>query len=74
MTAENTPPITTGPKKRFIGKARAEALRKKATENNSGPNIEDGIITRKGINSRITYVQGHYLEGGELQIRFLKIF
>lgn len=36
------------PKKRFIGKAKAEALRKKAFENQSGGNIEDGIINLKG--------------------------
>jgi hypothetical protein len=36
------------PKKRFIGKAKAEALRKKAVEIQSGGNIEDGVITLKG--------------------------
>ena len=40
-------PLAT-PKKRFIGKARAEAIRKKASENQSGPNIEDGMIATKG--------------------------
>ena len=49
MTAvENTPSAPApGPKKRFIGKARAEALRRKATES-SGPNIEDGVIATRG--------------------------
>ena len=41
-------PATVTPKKRFIGKARAEALRKKATEQQSGPNIEDGVIATRG--------------------------
>lgn len=36
------------PKKRFIGKAKAEALRKKASEQ-SGVNIEDGVLTPRGI-------------------------
>ncbi len=42
----NRPVNTT--KKRFIGKAKAEALRKKAFENQSSGNIEDGVITLKG--------------------------
>jgi hypothetical protein len=45
--AQNTP--SNGPKKRFIGKARAEALRRKAAEQNSGPSIEDAVITARGI-------------------------
>jgi hypothetical protein len=40
-------PLST-PKKRFIGKAKAEALRKKASEQ-SGVNIEDGVLTTRGI-------------------------
>jgi len=39
----------SGPKKRFIGKARAEASRRKAAEQNTGPNIEDGVIATRGI-------------------------
>ena len=48
-TSEDGParPLTT-PKKRFIGKAKAEALRRKASENQAGGNIEDGVITLKG--------------------------
>ena len=45
--AQNTP--SNGPKKRFIGKARAEALRRKAVEQNSGPSIEDAVVTARGI-------------------------
>jgi hypothetical protein len=41
-------PTTVIPKKRFIGKARAETLRKKASEQQSGPNIEDGVIATRG--------------------------
>ena len=50
MTAvEDQPAVpATGPKKRFIGKARAEALRRKAAEQSSGPNIEDGVIATRG--------------------------
>ena len=51
MTTDVETPVvpSTGPKKRFIGKARAEALRRKQLENQSGPNIEDGVISLKGI-------------------------
>jgi len=40
---------STAPKKRFIGKARAEALRrqKAAEQASSGPNIEDGVIATR---------------------------
>jgi len=53
MTAseENAQPssgTSATPKKRFIGKARAEALRRKNAEQESGPNIEDGLISLKG--------------------------
>jgi hypothetical protein len=44
--AATKPSVT--PKKRFIGKARAEALRKKASEQRP-PNIEDGQVTLKGM-------------------------
>jgi hypothetical protein len=44
---ERTTP--SGPKKRFIGKARAEALRRKAAEQGSTPNIEDGVVLSKSI-------------------------
>ena len=48
-TSEDSPArLSTTPKKRFIGKAKAEALRKKASENQAGGNIEDGVITLKG--------------------------
>lgn len=49
ITSEDGParPSTT-PKKRFIGKAKAEALRKKASESQSNGNIEDGVIALKG--------------------------
>ena len=48
-TSEDGPArLSTTPKKRFIGKAKAEALRKKASENQAGGNIEDGVITLKG--------------------------
>ena len=32
------------PKKRFIGKAKAEALRKKFSEEHPGRTIEDGLV------------------------------
>ena len=38
--------LSRTPKKRFVGKARAEAVRKKASESENGVNIEDGVIMR----------------------------
>ena len=55
MTNEGEQPSTPAaatPKKRFIGKARAEALRKKAAEH-SGSNIEDGVIATRGMFSQL---------------------
>jgi hypothetical protein len=51
MTASKDGPSqsSTTPKKRFIGKAKAEALRKRASEHQSGGNIEDGVIVLKGV-------------------------
>ena len=46
--AQQPSTTSTTPKKRFIGKARAEALRRKNAEQQSGPNIEDGVISLKG--------------------------
>lgn len=46
-TSEDTGQSSSGPRKRYIGKARAEALRKKAGEQ-KGPNIEDGILVARG--------------------------
>jgi hypothetical protein len=56
MTASdaNSTPVPAVPKKRFIGKARAEALRKRLAENHSGPNIEDGVIITKGTSTTIS--------------------
>ena len=48
MTAEDVAQPSGVPKKRFIGKARAEALRKKAAEQ-SGSNIEDGVLATQGV-------------------------
>lgn len=72
MTASNdgpSEPLTT-PKKRFIGKAKAEALRKRASENQSGGNIEDGVIALKGTLPRrylktFTDFEGQPQEVGE---------
>jgi 2-(3-amino-3-carboxypropyl)histidine synthase len=50
MTAEDEQTASVGsagPKKRFIGKARAEALRKRVAEQSSSPNIEDGVIATR---------------------------
>jgi hypothetical protein len=46
--AQQSSTTSAAPKKRFIGKARAEALRRKNAEQQSGPNIEDGVISLKG--------------------------
>jgi hypothetical protein len=42
---------TTAPKKRFIGKAKAEALRRQALlqkDKKDGISIEDGVVALKG--------------------------
>ena len=44
-------PGTAVPKKRFIGKAKAEALRRQAVLQNErieGGSIEDGVVARRG--------------------------
>lgn len=46
-TADEAPTGNTTKKKRFIGRARAEALRRKAVEQQSGPNIEDGVVATR---------------------------
>jgi len=50
--AQQSSATSATPKKRFIGKARAEALRRKNAEQQSGPNIEDGVISLNGTASR----------------------
>ena len=57
MTAfeENAPMSAAMPKKRFIGKARADALRRKNAEQQSGVNIEDGVISVKGTASSFDF-------------------
>jgi len=58
MTSDGEQPSTqtaATPKKRFIGKARAEALRKKAAQQ-SGGNIEDGVIATRGMFSSLKFV------------------
>ena len=46
-TADGAPTENTTKKKKFIGRARAEALRRKAVEQQSGPNIEDGAVATR---------------------------
>jgi hypothetical protein len=49
--AQQQQPATAAPKKRFIGKAKAEALRRQALlqkEKKEGVSIEDGIVALKG--------------------------
>jgi hypothetical protein len=51
MTAAQEQPATAAPKKRFIGKAKAEALRRQALlqkEKKEGISIEDGVVALKG--------------------------
>jgi hypothetical protein len=66
MTSSDDAP-TSGPKKRFIGKARAEALRKKLAENQSGPNIEDGVISTISMNKLVArLILGIQPRGGRI--------
>lgn len=44
---ESTTKLSVTPKKKFIGKARAEALRRRAS-GQQPPNIEDGQVALKG--------------------------
>lgn len=52
MTVSQQQPATAPPKKRFIGKAKAEALRRQALlqkEKQDGiSSIEDGVVALKG--------------------------
>lgn len=61
-------PATTAPKKRFIGKAKAEALRRQALlqkEKKDGISIEDGVVALKGPPFSLwpdSDYQGHHRE------------